>query len=43
MFGVWTQLHLNPDADDYAVKVKAIWLFLEKMFPQTEFPKISVI
>ena len=42
MFGVWTQLHLNPGADDYAVNVKAIWLFLEKMFPQIKFPKIPL-
>lgn len=35
MFGVWTQLHLNPGTDDYAVNVKAIRLFLEKMFPRT--------
>ena len=39
-FGVWIQLHLNPGPDDYDVNTKAIRLFLEKMFPQTEFPEI---
>jgi hypothetical protein len=37
MFGVWVQLHLNPDPNDYAVSIKAIDLFLEKMFPRAEF------
>lgn len=37
MFGVWVQLHLNPRPNDYAVSIKAIRLYLEKMFPQTEF------
>ena len=39
-FGIWIQLHLNPGPDDYDVNTKAIRLFLEKMFPQTEFPEI---
>jgi len=38
MFGVWVQLHLNPGQNDYAVSIKAIRLFLQKMFPRTEFP-----
>ena len=41
-FGVWIQLHLNPGPDDYVVNTKAIRLFLEKMFPHTEFPEIPI-
>ena len=42
MFGVWTQLHLNPGEDDYNVSFKAVRLFLEKMFPDTHFPEVPV-
>jgi TetR/AcrR family transcriptional repressor of bet genes len=38
MFGVWTQVHLNPGPDDYAVNIRAIHLYLQKMFPDTSFP-----
>ena len=40
MFGVWTQLHLNPGEDDYNISVKAVRLFLKKMFPDTHLPEI---
>ena len=38
MFGVWTQLHLNPGVDDCSVNTDAVRLFLRKMFPNTSFP-----
>ena len=38
MFGIWTQLHLNPGADDYSANMQAVRLFLKKMFPNTPFP-----
>jgi TetR/AcrR family transcriptional repressor of bet genes len=38
MFGTWTQLHLNPGADDYKVNMDAVHFFLRKMFPDTPFP-----
>ncbi|MCP4472264.1 MAG: TetR/AcrR family transcriptional regulator [Gammaproteobacteria bacterium] len=41
MFGVWTQLHLNPGADDYSVNIDAVRLYLEKMFPDTPLPGSS--
>lgn len=38
MYGIWVQLHLNPGANDYDINIKAVQLFLQKMFPQTRFP-----
>ena len=38
MFGVWTQLHLNPSPDDFSVSADAIYLYLRKVFPRTDFP-----
>ncbi|MCP4876001.1 MAG: hypothetical protein GY896_11085 [Gammaproteobacteria bacterium] len=39
MFGIWTQLHLNPGADDYEINTRAVRLFLQKIFPDTRFPR----
>lgn len=39
MFGIWTQLHLNPGVDDYNVNTRAVRLFLEKMFPDITLPE----
>lgn len=41
MFGIWVQLHLNPGSNDYDINIKAVRLFLQKMFPQTRFPANS--
>jgi AcrR family transcriptional regulator len=41
MFGIWTQLHLNPGVDDCSVNTDAVRLFLRKMFPDTIFPESS--
>jgi len=38
MFGIWTQLHLNPGVDDCSINTDAVRLFLRKMFPNTSFP-----
>ena len=38
MFGIWVQLHLNPDPNDYELNTKAVRLFLGRMFPNTEIP-----
>lgn len=40
MFGIWTQLHLNPGPDDYTTNMQAIRLYISKMFPRTELPEI---
>lgn len=39
MFGIWTQLHLNPGENDYLINVRAVRLYLSKMFPRTSFPE----
>jgi TetR/AcrR family transcriptional repressor of bet genes len=38
MFGIWVQLHLNPDPNDYELNTKAVRLFLSRMFPNTDIP-----
>ena len=42
MFGVWTQMHLNPTTHDFKINSGAIRLYLQKVFPQTRFPRFSV-
>jgi AcrR family transcriptional regulator len=37
-FGIWVQLHLHPEPDDYDSYRKSIRLFLSRMFPNTEIP-----
>jgi TetR/AcrR family transcriptional repressor of bet genes len=41
MFGIWTQLHLDPGENDYHINLRAVRLFLNKMFPGTPFPESS--
>jgi len=41
MFGIWTQLHLNPGVDDCSVNTDAVRLYLRKMFPDTPLPEDS--
>jgi TetR/AcrR family transcriptional repressor of bet genes len=38
MFGIWVQVHLNPDPNDYELNSKAVRLFLGRMFPNTKIP-----
>lgn len=38
MFGIWVQLHLNPDSNDYDTNIKAVRLFLGRVFPETILP-----
>ena len=40
MFGIWSQSHLNPGANDFSVNIRAVRLFLHKMFPDTPLPAI---
>ena len=41
MFGIWTQLHLNPEGGDYRVYNRSVRLYLQKMFPDTILPASS--
>jgi len=38
MFGIWVQLHLNPNPNDYELNTKTVRLFLSRMFPKTNIP-----
>jgi len=38
LFGIWIQLHLNPEGGDYRVNAQAVRLFLQKMFPNLTLP-----
>ena len=38
MYGIWVQLHLNPVPNDYETNIRAVRLFLSRMFPQVTLP-----
>lgn len=40
LFGFWAQLHIDPGADDYLDNTRTVRFFLEKMFPNTDWPEI---
>lgn len=41
MFGAWVLLHLNPSPDDYEKNMKAVRLYLARIFPDTELPELQ--
>jgi len=40
MFGAWVLVHLNPGPDDYATSMKAVRLYLGRIFPDTELAEL---
>lgn len=43
MFGIWIQLHLNPTPNDYETNIRAVRLFLTRMFPKTRLPDLVTV
>jgi TetR/AcrR family transcriptional repressor of bet genes len=40
MFGIWVQLHLNPTPNAYETNIRAVRLFLTRMFPNVRLPDL---